>query len=72
MSSYDLSRDGFLDVIAASVPNTETAPCWLVVTIPLRPAIGGRAGAGPRYYPGCSPARAVAPVVRVAMREEDP
>lgn len=32
VSSYDLTRDGFLEVIDASVPNTETAPCWLVVT----------------------------------------
>lgn len=32
VSSYDLTHDGFLDVIDASVPNTETAPCWLVVT----------------------------------------
>jgi len=32
VSSYDLTRDGFLEIIDASVPNTETAPCWLVVT----------------------------------------
>jgi 6-phosphogluconolactonase len=32
VSSYDLTPYGFLDVIDASVPNTETAPCWLVVT----------------------------------------
>jgi 6-phosphogluconolactonase (cycloisomerase 2 family) len=32
VSSYDLTRDGILEVIDASVPNTETAPCWLVVT----------------------------------------
>jgi 6-phosphogluconolactonase (cycloisomerase 2 family) len=32
VSSYSLLGDGVLDTIAASVPNTETAPCWLVVT----------------------------------------
>jgi 6-phosphogluconolactonase len=32
VSSYDLKRDGTLGVIDASVPNLETAPCWLVVT----------------------------------------
>ena len=32
VSSYKLLRDGTLDSIAASVPNFETAPCWLVVT----------------------------------------
>jgi len=32
VSSYTLTRHGFLEVIDASVPNTETAPCWLVVT----------------------------------------
>jgi 6-phosphogluconolactonase len=32
VSSYDLASDGSLEVIDPSVPNTETAPCWLVVT----------------------------------------
>lgn len=32
VSSYTLGKDGQLQVIDASVPNTETAPCWLVVT----------------------------------------
>ncbi len=32
VSSYSLLGDGVLDTVAASVPNTETAPCWLVVT----------------------------------------
>jgi 6-phosphogluconolactonase len=32
VSSYRLTEDGFLETISASVPNTETAPCWLVVT----------------------------------------
>jgi 6-phosphogluconolactonase (cycloisomerase 2 family) len=32
VSSYELTRDGVLEVIDGSVPNTETAPCWLVVT----------------------------------------
>ncbi len=32
VSSYDLTPHGFLEVIDASVPNTETAPCWLIVT----------------------------------------
>ena len=32
VSSYQLLHDGTLQTIAASVPNTETAPCWLVVT----------------------------------------
>lgn len=32
VSSYRLPGDGVLDTISASVPNTETAPCWLVVT----------------------------------------
>ena len=32
VSSYALGRGGDLAVIAGSVPNHETAPCWLVVT----------------------------------------
>jgi 6-phosphogluconolactonase (cycloisomerase 2 family) len=32
VSSYELLRDGTLETISASVPNTETAPCWLVVS----------------------------------------
>jgi 6-phosphogluconolactonase len=32
VSSYRLTHDGFLEVVDPSVPNTETAPCWLVVT----------------------------------------
>jgi 6-phosphogluconolactonase (cycloisomerase 2 family) len=32
VSSYRLLGDGTLQTIAASIPNTETAPCWLVVT----------------------------------------
>lgn len=32
VSSYSLGVDGQLEVVDASVPNTETAPCWLVVT----------------------------------------
>jgi 6-phosphogluconolactonase (cycloisomerase 2 family) len=32
VSSYLLQADGYLQVIDGSVPNTETAPCWLVVT----------------------------------------
>ncbi len=32
VSSYQLGDDGHLEVIDGSVPNTETAPCWLVVT----------------------------------------
>jgi 6-phosphogluconolactonase len=32
VSSYQLKPDGTLNVISESVPNTETAPCWLVVT----------------------------------------
>lgn len=32
VSSYQLLGDGSLHAIAASVPNFETAPCWLVVT----------------------------------------
>lgn len=32
VSSYQLLGDGTLQTIAGSVPNTETAPCWLVVT----------------------------------------
>jgi 6-phosphogluconolactonase (cycloisomerase 2 family) len=32
VSSYELTRDGVLEVIDGSVPNFETAPCWLVVT----------------------------------------
>jgi 6-phosphogluconolactonase len=31
-SSYDVRRDGTLRVISGSVPTTETAACWLVVT----------------------------------------
>lgn len=32
VSSYSLGSDGSLQVIDPSVANTETAPCWLVVT----------------------------------------
>jgi 6-phosphogluconolactonase (cycloisomerase 2 family) len=32
VSSYSLGSDGYLQVIDPSVANTETAPCWLVVT----------------------------------------
>jgi 6-phosphogluconolactonase (cycloisomerase 2 family) len=32
VSSYELTPDGVLNVTAGSVPNFETAPCWLVVT----------------------------------------
>lgn len=32
VSSYRLLRDGTLETVSASVPNTETAPCWLVAT----------------------------------------
>lgn len=32
VSSYSLGDDGQLVTVDASVPNTETAPCWLVVT----------------------------------------
>lgn len=32
VSSYRLLGDGTLQTISPSVPNTETAPCWLVVT----------------------------------------
>ena len=32
VSSYRLMRDGSLVSLDPSVPNTETAPCWLVVT----------------------------------------
>jgi 6-phosphogluconolactonase (cycloisomerase 2 family) len=32
VSSYQLLGDGTLQTLDASVPNTETAPCWLVVT----------------------------------------
>jgi len=32
VSSYYLQSNGTLEVIDGSVPNTETAPCWLVVT----------------------------------------
>ena len=32
VSSYELRGDGTLKVLDGSVPNTETAPCWLVAT----------------------------------------
>jgi len=32
VSSYQLLDDGILETISASVANTETAPCWLIVT----------------------------------------
>ena len=31
-SSYTINADGTLDVVSASVPTTETAACWFVVT----------------------------------------
>lgn len=32
VSSYSFADDGTLEIVAGSVPNFETAPCWLVVT----------------------------------------
>lgn len=32
VSSYQLGSDGYLEILDGSIANTETAPCWLVVT----------------------------------------
>jgi 6-phosphogluconolactonase len=46
MSSYVLERDGTLQVVSSAVPTTETAACWVVVTIDGRFAYTTNAGSG--------------------------
>jgi 6-phosphogluconolactonase (cycloisomerase 2 family) len=45
-SSYDLDRDGDLEVISATVPTTETSACWTVVTGNGRFAYTANTGSG--------------------------
>src|SRR5262249_15627348 len=45
-SSYDIDRDGQLQVISPSVPTTETSACWLVVTENGRFAYTANTGSG--------------------------
>jgi 6-phosphogluconolactonase (cycloisomerase 2 family) len=45
-SSYDLDRDGDLEVISPSVPTTETSACWVVVTGSGRFAYAANTGSG--------------------------
>jgi 6-phosphogluconolactonase len=46
VSSYDLADDGSLQVISPSVPTTETAACWIVVTSNGRFAYASNTGSG--------------------------
>ena len=32
MTSYQLNREGILDTISGSVPDSQTAPCWIAIT----------------------------------------
>ncbi|MGH7719015.1 MAG: lactonase family protein [Gemmatimonadaceae bacterium] len=45
-SSYTVGRDGELEVVSASVPTTETAACWFVVTDNGRFAYTTNTGSG--------------------------
>jgi len=44
VSSYEIERDGSLEVIDAAVPTTETAACWLVTSRDSRYAFTTNAG----------------------------
>ena len=46
VSSYNLMEDGSLEVVSASVPTTETAACWIVVTRNGRFAYASNTGSG--------------------------
>ena len=46
LSSYDVDNDGELEVISPSVPTTETAACWVVITGNGRYAYTSNAGSG--------------------------
>jgi 6-phosphogluconolactonase len=46
VSSYELTDDGDLQVISPSVPTTETAACWIVVTGNGRFAYASNTGSG--------------------------
>jgi 6-phosphogluconolactonase len=46
LSSYDIDRDGALATISPSVPTTETAACWVVVTPNGRYAYVTNTGSG--------------------------
>ncbi len=46
VSSYDLANDGSIQVISPSVPTTETAACWIVVTGDGRFAYASNTGSG--------------------------
>jgi 6-phosphogluconolactonase (cycloisomerase 2 family) len=46
VSSYELADDGSLQVISPSVPTTETAACWIVVTRNGRFAYASNTGSG--------------------------
>jgi 6-phosphogluconolactonase (cycloisomerase 2 family) len=45
-SSYELAEDGDLQVISPSVPTTETAACWVIVTRNGRFAYVSNTGSG--------------------------
>jgi 6-phosphogluconolactonase (cycloisomerase 2 family) len=45
-SSYDLDRDGDLEIISPSVPTTETSACWAIVTGNGRFAYTANTGSG--------------------------
>lgn len=32
MTSYQLKRDGILNTVSGSVPDSQTAPCWIAIT----------------------------------------
>jgi 6-phosphogluconolactonase len=46
VSSYELADDGSLEVISPSVPTTETAACWIVVTRNRHFAYASNTGSG--------------------------
>jgi 6-phosphogluconolactonase (cycloisomerase 2 family) len=46
VSSYEVSDNGDLEVISASVPTTETAACWVVVSLTGRYAYASNTGSG--------------------------
>ena len=55
VSSYALADDGDLQVISPSVPTTETAACWIVVTRNGRFAYASNTGSGTLSGYGVSP-----------------
>jgi 6-phosphogluconolactonase (cycloisomerase 2 family) len=46
LSSYEVSRDGALRVVSASVPDFQAAPCWVVITDDGHFAFAANGGSG--------------------------